>query len=256
MKKLIILSCVVFTMFSCRNKDAKKADAHEVKSEMPQQTITALDLGCYVFTDGKNKVSLEITESGAEVKGNLSYAFAEKDKNTGTFIGQLKDGVLVANYTFQSEGLESVRQVAFQVQKDTLMEGYGDMNADGTTFKDVNRLTFSSDMPLVKTDCDEQKNACLYQDGKVYSVLEQNCLTLASFKTKLNPLKDGARVEGNPTYLIFNADNSKAEIFLPNFDKGIVLEKSSEGNWDSKQYKLFAWKGFVLQEKGVAIYGG
>jgi len=68
MKKLIILSCVVFAMLSCRNKDAKKADAHEVKSEVPQQTSTALDLGCYVFNDGKNKVSLEITESGAEVK--------------------------------------------------------------------------------------------------------------------------------------------------------------------------------------------
>lgn len=243
-------------MLSCRNKESKKEDSTVTTAEMTQEGLKIIDLGCYVFNDGKDKVSLEITEIGSEIKGKLNYDFAEKDKNKGTFAGELKNGMLVANYTFQSEGMESVRQVVFKVQNDTLIEGYGDMNADGTTFKDVNSLTFSSNMPLVKTDCDEQKNACLYKDGKVYSILEQNCLTLASFKTKLNPLKDGARVEGNPTYLIFNADNSKAEIFLPNSDKGIVLEKSSEGNWDSKQYKLFAWKGFVLQEKGVAIYGG
>jgi hypothetical protein len=223
---------------------------------MTDSTATGLVLGCYVFHDDENHVSLEFTEIGSISKGNLTYAFAEKDKNIGTFVGHLKDGVLLADYTFQSEGVESVRQVAFKVENDTLIEGYGDMNAEGTAFKDVNSLNFTSTMPLVKTDCAEEKEACLFDDGKSYSVLEQKCLTLATLKTTLNPLKDGARTEGKQAYLLFNADNSKAEVFLPKFNKGIVFEKVGEGNWVSGDYKLMAWKGYVLQEKSIAIYGG
>jgi len=43
---------------------------------------------------------------------------------------------------------------------------------------------------------------------------------------------------------------------LPNSNNGIVLEKKGEGNWVSGNYILMAWKGYVLQDKGVAVYGG
>lgn len=152
MKKLIILSLIALTMLNCKNKEQKTETSN---TGLPEVTATAtpLALGCYVFNDGKSTVSLEITQNDAAIKGNLTYALSEKDKNSGTFTGQVKDGVLIANYTFQSEGKESTRQIAFKVNKDTLTEGYGELNSEGTAFKDVNSLSFTSNMPLTKTDC-------------------------------------------------------------------------------------------------------
>ena len=181
---------------------------------------------------------------------------SEKDKNSGNFTGELQEGILIANYTFKSEGKESIRQVAFKVNGDKLIEGYGELNNDGTAFKDLNNISFTSKMPLTKTDCNTLKEACLFENGKAYSELKQTCLELATLKTKLNPLKDGAKTDGDSAYVLFNSNNSKAEIFLPESNKSIVLEKSKQGNWTFENYNLISWKGYVLQEKGVAIYGG
>ncbi len=87
------------------------------------------------------------------MEANLTYAYAEKDKNTGTFTGEFNDGKLVGTYTFQSEGVESKRQVAFMLKDNQLVEGYGELNEDGTIFKDVNSVNYSSTMPLTKMDC-------------------------------------------------------------------------------------------------------
>lgn len=256
MKKLIILTFVALTMLNCKNKKQKTEDSNSASQEVTGETTTPLDLGCYVFNDGKNTVSMEIIEKGKEIKGNLTYTLAEKDKNSGNFTGELQEGILIANYTFQSEGKESIRQVAFKVDGDKLIEGYGELNNVGTAFKDQSNIHFTSKMPLTKTDCNNLKEACLFENGKAYSELKQACLELATLKTKLNPLKDGAKTDGNSAYVLFNSDNSKAEIFLPKSNKGIVLKKSKHGNWFFENYNLISWKGYVLKEKGVAVYGG
>ena len=150
MKKLYILFFTLLTMLNCKNKEEEKA-SQEIKTG--ENTSTSLDLGCYIFNDGKNNVSLEITDNGKEIKGNLTYDYAEKDKNSGKFSGKINDGILIGKYTFQSEGKESTREVAFKVENNKLIEGYADLNEDGTTFKDVTNLNFTSKMPLTKSDC-------------------------------------------------------------------------------------------------------
>jgi hypothetical protein len=153
MKKIIVAAFAALTMLNCKNKEQKT----ETTNTNPQEVITektiALNLGCYIFDDGKNIVSLEITENGEEIKGNLTYALSEKDKNSGKFTGKLKEGILIADYTFLSEGKESIRQVAFKVEGDKLIEGYGELNNEGTTFKDISNIQFTSTMPLTKTEC-------------------------------------------------------------------------------------------------------
>ncbi len=157
MKKLIVLSFVALTMLNCKNKEQKTENLNSDLEEIAEETTTTLDLGCYFFNDGKNMVSLEIIENGKEIKGNLTYSLTEKDKNSGNFKGELQEGILIANYTFQSEGKESIRQVAFKVDGDKLIEGYGELNSDGATFKDRSNIHFTSKMPLTKTDCNNLK---------------------------------------------------------------------------------------------------
>lgn len=72
----------------------------------------------------------------------------------------------------------------------------------------------------------------------------------------LNSLKDGSKTEGKSAYVLFNDGNTKAELFLPSNNEGIILKKSNEGNWTNKNYKLISWKGYVLQKDGKAIFGG
>lgn len=155
MKKFTILFFTVLTMLNCKNKEEKTENSTLKETVLEKKATPSLDLGCYIFDDGKNNISFELTENDSEIKGNLTYAFAEKDKNSGSFKGKLNEGILLGQYTFQSEGTESVREVAFKVVGDKLIEGYGDLNEDGTTFKDVANLNFTSKMPLIKTNCDK-----------------------------------------------------------------------------------------------------
>ncbi|REH02036.1 hypothetical protein [Flavobacterium aquicola] len=153
MKKLIVAAFAGLTMLNCKNKEQKTETVNTDPQEVIAEKIAALDLGCYVFDDGKNNVSLEITENGEEIKGNISYALYEKDKNSGKFSGKFKEGILIADYTFLSEGKESIRQVAFKAEGDKLTEGYGELNSEGTVFKDISNIQFTSKMPLTKTEC-------------------------------------------------------------------------------------------------------
>lgn len=57
------------------------------------------------------------------------------------------------------------------------------------------------------------------------------------------------------TYYLTTCINRQRFSFLLKIG-GIILTKTSEGNWSNGDYKLIAWKGCVLQKKGKAIYGG
>lgn len=150
MKKLILLSIVFTILLTGCKKEAPKTKTPSTEIAKPlEQPTTA----CYSFEEKGSSVSLQMEITGKDVTGTMVYALAEKDKNTGTFKGTLNNDILIADYTFQSEGVESTRQVAFEVRGDKLIEGYGEMNEDGTSFKDVNQLKFNATMPLSKMDC-------------------------------------------------------------------------------------------------------
>ncbi|MBU2902934.1 hypothetical protein [Maribacter dokdonensis] len=79
---------------------------------------------------------------------------------------------------------------------------------------------------------------------------------MTALNNKLNPLKDGAITKGKVAYLLFDDTKTNLELFLPNSNEGLVMPKTNEGNWSNGDYKLIAWKGYVLQKNGQAIYGG
>ena len=81
-------------------------------------------------------------------------------------------------------------------------------------------------------------------------------MELATLNIKLNPLKDGAITEGKSAFVLFNMDHTKAEIFLPTKNDGVVLTKTNQGNWSNADYKLISWKGYVLQKNEKPIFGG
>lgn len=144
---------LIFIAFIALSVSCKKETA---APETPVTTITkppTVKSECYAYDANGSKIDLQIQYNGADVIGSLNYALSQKDHNTGTIVGKIENNILLAEYTFQSEGIESTRQVAFKLIDNTLVEGYGEMNEDGTRFKDVATLAFTSTMPLNKVDC-------------------------------------------------------------------------------------------------------
>ena|SRR6218665_2284390 len=131
-----------------------KKEATPTVKPVAEETETAPPkMECYAYDANESKIDLQLQYSGDEVTGTLNYALAEKDSNKGTIKGKVENNILIADYTFYSEGVESTRQVAFKLETDKLVEGYGELTEDGTHFKDTNKLNFDSKMSLTKIDC-------------------------------------------------------------------------------------------------------
>ncbi|MDQ2719343.1 MAG: hypothetical protein M3Z26_06215 [Bacteroidota bacterium] len=246
--------------FSC-NSNSKQKVGSNVKQEETKTPPTFTEaVTCYVLDNGKDRVAMQIAISNNEVTGDLRYNYFEKDKNSGTLKGEMHGDTLLATYTFISEGKESKRDVAFLKRGDEILEGYG--NVDPATgepnLADRSSIKFDNNFILKKTDCKKDEHGCMVLMGMTWSVIKNNCIELSKTATRLNPIemKDKAKA---PTYLIFSDDKTKAEVYLPENNHSVMLErKGKEGNWtwQHDDFKLIPWKGYVLQKKGVAIYGG
>lgn len=101
-------------------------------------------------------VSLHTDAVGNKVSGHLSYNYADKDDNSGTILGEYKGDTLYADYTFVSEGKESIREVAFVKNGATLTEGFGDIMEEGGKVSFKNKATLSyTGIVVTETPCAE-----------------------------------------------------------------------------------------------------
>ncbi|MEX2592226.1 MAG: hypothetical protein WD426_05595 [Anditalea sp.] len=79
---------------------------------------------CYLYATDRDTVFLELNPPvNGKVTGELNYLFYERDGNVGHIEGEIQGDTLLANYTFVSEGMTSVREVAFLLGGNQVMEG-------------------------------------------------------------------------------------------------------------------------------------
>lgn len=111
--------------------------------------------GCYIAVIKRDTIQLAITEvKGDRINGSLVYNFWEKDRSKGTFTGEYKDGVLLANYTFNAEGTTSERPVVFKRISEGFVEGSGETKTEQNqvVFADLNAIQFGQSYILKRTD--------------------------------------------------------------------------------------------------------
>lgn len=110
---------------------------------------------CYKYAGVNDTILLNLIHTGDSITGTLAYDFSEKDDNSGIINGMMKGNILVAEYTFTSEGVRSVRQVAFKLEDSTMVEGYGEtyMLNDKSYFKNTDSLHFNGSIKLVEYVC-------------------------------------------------------------------------------------------------------
>jgi len=104
---------------------------------------------CYHAQVGSSNALLQISElKGKNVKGTLIYQNYEKDSSYGDFVGTFADRKLNASYTFQSEGVESTREIIFEQNNNIL-------NSEGFVFKPIKNcesVTYNQGLGLIPFD--------------------------------------------------------------------------------------------------------
>ncbi len=152
MKTVLIASLLVLAM-ACNNtaKENASSDSTGVArtGESPDK--------CYAYITAKDTVKLQLVLDGKSATGDLAYRLYEKDSNTGTLRGTMQGDTLIADYTFASEGVESVREIRFVKSDDIMIEGIGDMTeADGKmVYKNPADIRYMGGLVLKKVKCDK-----------------------------------------------------------------------------------------------------
>jgi hypothetical protein len=158
MKKVITIATLILVVLTSCKKETTTVEPVQITPSPPKEAEIVEPAGdrCYAWRSNGSVIEMSFNvNSHQEVNGKLSYNLVGKDKNEGTLIGNMKGDTLVADYTFNSEGASSVREVVFLQKDGTFIEGYGDVvNANNkVSFKDKSKLKFDAKNTLVKVDC-------------------------------------------------------------------------------------------------------
>ena len=110
---------------------------------------------CFAYYSKKDTAFMHININNNVVTGTLEYAIFEKDANDGKIKGTVQGDTLLAQYTFNSEGVESTREVAFLKKGDDWQEGFGDVEdkQGSMVFKNRSKLNFQKGMLFKQVEC-------------------------------------------------------------------------------------------------------
>ena len=149
---LFSFAILITGLYSCTQSKKETSVSNLAVADSIKTSIK----GCYLYTVNKDTFQLAITAVNKnDVEGSIIYNFYEKDKNSGTIAGVIKGDTILADYTFNSEGTSSVREVIFIRKGDQLAEGYGPMEEKGgrTVFTDKSKVKFGDYILLSPIEC-------------------------------------------------------------------------------------------------------
>ncbi|TXJ25896.1 MAG: hypothetical protein E6Q24_13490 [Chitinophagaceae bacterium] len=156
----LCLGGLLCTLIACNNPGEKISNNSNPNDSTAASTsaTAALDTtlaGCYSSIYKRDTSALQIETRGAVISGPLSYNLFEKDRNDGNFQGEVNGNVLSGWYLFRSEGVMSVRQVAWKIKGNHLWPATGEVQQRGDTmfFKNMDQLQYDSLHPFVKVAC-------------------------------------------------------------------------------------------------------
>lgn len=158
MKSVNLFSALVLLAVSssCMNNKKEAEGVPKLQVEAPLETKAK---ECYQAIIEKDTITLTIDVNNInQFEGELDYSYYQKDKSFGTLLGNVKGDTIFADYTFQSEGKTSIRELVF-LKKDvnTYVEGYGEViETNGKmALKDKSKIKFDGNIVYKKIDCKE-----------------------------------------------------------------------------------------------------
>jgi len=145
-----LLAIFAFTMVACQGNSSKSTATDAKVAETDTNSKQ-----CFQYIDKKDTASLSLEINNDKVTGVLNYNLFEKDKNNGTITGIVKGDTIIADYTFQSEGTTSTREVVWLKKNNELVEGFGDIEEvkGKMKFKNTSNLHFDQSMVFKSIVC-------------------------------------------------------------------------------------------------------
>lgn len=150
---ILLIAAVALTLTACQRENSQEDPSSD--SALNTNDVKISETYCYSFIKGNDTAKLNFISTNGITTGELSYHLYQKDKNNGIVEGEMKGDTLIVDYTFNSEGSESVREVVFLKSNNQLIEGFGEVEEkDGkTVFKDRSKLIFGNSIVFKKVDC-------------------------------------------------------------------------------------------------------
>jgi hypothetical protein len=159
MKFSILSIFILLLTSSCEKKiesmntSSTPSDSLTIKTHKPIESSVVQT--CFMGTNSKDSVFISLENNLGTIIGKLWYKNFEKDNSFGDVIGNKNGDTLKLNYTFQSEGKTSEREIFFIYKDGNLIEGIGDYKEDGNRsfYSDDRKIKYSGGITLNPVDC-------------------------------------------------------------------------------------------------------
>lgn len=177
-KKILPLFVITLATVSCTKE--KSSNVQDVGQD--SMTVNSSDFAveplpenCYVAASGKDSVFMKVINNLGTVNGQLYYKNYQKDSSSGEIIGVQDGDTLKVDYTFQSEGTTSTREIWFLIKDGKVSEGIGKSNAEGTAYADYKTVKYEGGHEFSSVDCKKiEKQLSSVQVAKDHAATLEN----------------------------------------------------------------------------------
>jgi hypothetical protein len=155
-QKNLMIAITLLLAGSCNNQSNSSEETRDTTlSQDTVVTATRVPSGCYAQIAKRDTSLLQFEQKDSSITGTLTYKIYEKDRNDGTIQAEIHGSFITGWYIFKSEGVVSVRQVAWQINGVELWPGEGEMmqRNDTAVFAKPDQLKYDASRPFKKVDC-------------------------------------------------------------------------------------------------------
>lgn len=156
MKKYLLSTAAFLVLFSCEKKTENKVQDVSKDSVTINESdiqVEAIPHSCWLEVKANDSVMAVIDDNLGTVTGKLQFKNYQKDSSSGDIYGISVGDTIKVDYVFQSEGLESTREIWFLKKNGNLVEGIGEYDETGEKYKDPKAVKFEGGHSLSSADC-------------------------------------------------------------------------------------------------------
>lgn len=140
---------------ACNNNGKSSPEINSDTVVNNTAVVDSVSSGCYSQIIQRDTSLLQIEQKGSTATGTLSYNIYQKDRNDGTLQAEVTGDIIKGWYLFKSEGIISVREIAWKINADELWPATGEViqRNDTTLFAQPDKLKFDNSRPFKKVAC-------------------------------------------------------------------------------------------------------
>ncbi|MCH5683018.1 hypothetical protein LWM68_01205 [Niabella sp. W65] len=153
--KTVSFILIAALLFACNNSSQQsKESTTDPANAVTGKIAPAIGEQCYLFVAAKDTYALKLNIVDTSVKGTAVFKNHEKDSSHGTVEGHLSGDILRLWYSFQSEGMNSVRELYFKKEGHNLVTGISSeaTRADTAYVPDAKAVSYTGPV-YIKGDC-------------------------------------------------------------------------------------------------------